>query len=46
MAFFGINIAMGMMHLPQVSDYWSTNKILAHTMVSSDNGKGSLLQPA
>ena len=29
MAFLGINIVMGMMHLPQVSDYWSTNKILA-----------------
>ena len=29
MAFLRINIAMGMMHLPQVSDYWSTNKILA-----------------
>jgi len=29
MAFIGINIAMGMLHLPQVKDYWSTNVILA-----------------
>ena len=29
MAFIGINIAMGMLRLPQVKDYWSTNKILA-----------------
>ena len=29
MAFIGINIAMGMLHLPQVKDYWSTDKILA-----------------
>jgi len=28
-AFFGINIAMGMMYLPQVSGYWSMNEILA-----------------
>ena len=29
MAFVGINIAMGIMHLLQVSDYWSMNRILA-----------------
>ena len=29
MAFIGINITMGMLRLPQVKDYWSTNKILA-----------------
>ena len=29
MAFIGINIAMGMLRLPQVKDYWYTNKILA-----------------
>ena len=29
MAFIGINIAMGMLRLPQVKDYWSTNQILA-----------------
>ena len=29
MAFMGLNIAMGMLHLPQVKDYWSTNKILS-----------------
>ena len=29
MAFIGINIAMGMLHLPQVTEYWSTNVILA-----------------
>ena len=28
-AFIGLNIAMGLLHLPQVRDYWSTNKILA-----------------
>jgi len=35
MAFLGINIAIGMMYLPQVSDYWSTNKILATPWLSS-----------
>jgi len=29
MVFIGINIAMGMLHLPQVKDYWSTSVILA-----------------
>lgn len=28
-AFIGLNIAMGVMHLPQVKDYWCTSKILA-----------------
>lgn len=28
-AFIGLNVAMGMLHLPQVHDYWSTCKILA-----------------
>ena len=28
-AFIGLNIAMGLLHLPQVRDYWSTNEILA-----------------
>ena len=27
-AFIGINIAMGLLRLPQVRDYWSTNEIL------------------
>ena len=30
MAFMGLNIAMGMLHIPQVKDYWSTNKIYQH----------------
>ena len=29
MAFVSINIAMGMLHLPQVKNFWSTNVILA-----------------
>lgn len=29
LAFIGLNIAMGMLRLPQVHDYWSTNEILA-----------------
>ena len=29
MAFIGLNVAMGMLHLPQVKDYWSTSKILS-----------------
>lgn len=29
MAFLGINVAMGILHLPQVKDYWSTDKILS-----------------
>ena len=28
-AFIGLNIAMGILRLPQVRDYWSTSKILA-----------------
>lgn len=28
-AFIGLNIAMGMLRLPQLRDYWSTNEILA-----------------
>ena len=28
-AFIGLNIAMGVLRLPQVRDYWSTNEILA-----------------
>ena len=28
MAFIGLNIAMGMLHLPQIKDYWSTSQIL------------------
>lgn len=27
--FIGLNIAMGLLHLPQVRDYWSTNEIPA-----------------
>ena len=34
-AFIGLNIAMGLLHLPQVRDYWSTNKILATPWFSS-----------
>ena len=29
MAFIGISIAMGMLHLPRLKDYWSTNTILS-----------------
>ena len=29
LAFIGLNIAMGMLRLPQARDYWSTNEILA-----------------
>ena len=29
MAFIGLNVAMGMLHLPQIKDYWSTSKILS-----------------
>ena len=29
MAFIGLNVAMGMLHLPQTKDYWSTSKILS-----------------
>jgi hypothetical protein len=28
-AFIGLNIAMGVLRLPQLRDYWSTNEILA-----------------
>ena len=28
-AFIGVNIAMGMLRLPQIRDYWATNNILA-----------------
>ena len=31
MAFVGINIAMGIISLPTLNDYWSTDPILAHT---------------
>ena len=31
MAFVGINIAMGIVSLPTLNDYWSTDPILAHT---------------
>ena len=35
MAFIGISIAMGMLHLPRLKDYWSTNTIhTINTMVS------------
>ena len=29
LAFIGLNIAMGVLRLPQVRDYWSTNEILS-----------------
>ena len=29
MAFIGISIAMGMLQLPRLKDYWSTSKILS-----------------
>ena len=28
MAFIGLNVGIGMLHLPQVKDYWSASKIL------------------
>ena len=28
-AFIGLNIAMGLLKLPQIRDYWSTNEVLA-----------------
>lgn len=31
MAFVGINIAMGIVSLPTLNDYWSTDPILTHT---------------
>ena len=34
-AFIGLNIAMGMLHLPQVRDYWSTGEILATPLFPS-----------
>lgn len=30
MAFIGINIAMGLISLPSMDDYWSTDPILSH----------------
>ena len=29
MAFIGLNVAMGMLHLPQIKDYWSISHILS-----------------
>lgn len=31
MAFIGINIAMGIISLPSLDDYWSTDPILSHS---------------
>ena len=35
MAFLGINIAMGLLRLPQIRDYWSKSKILSTPFFSS-----------
>ena len=32
MAFIGLNIAMGIVQLPALRNYWSTNAILAHPL--------------
>lgn len=38
-AFMGVNIAMGIVDLPSVREYWNTNPILRHPWF----GQGSLL---
>ena len=43
-AFIGINVAMGMLHLPQVKDYWSTNKILSTAWFPSIMAKDRFLE--
>ena len=35
LAFFGLNIAMGLLRLPQIRDYWSRNKVLCTPFFSS-----------
>jgi len=40
-AFIGLNVAMGMLHLPQVRDYWSTG---GHPMVPLNHEQGLLFQ--
>ena len=34
-AFVGLNIAMGIVNLPRLNDYWSTNPILQHPWFAS-----------
>ena len=35
LAFFGLNIVMGLLHLPQIHDYWSRSKVLSTPLFSS-----------
>ena len=37
MAFIGMNIAMGMMRLPQIRDYWAIDEMFSTPMVSCNH---------
>ena len=44
MAFIGINIAMGIISLPQVRDYWSSDPILKHKWFSTIMSRNRFLE--
>ena len=44
MAIIGLNIAMGMLHLPQIKDYWSTSQILSTPWFPSIMSRDHFLQ--
>ena len=44
MAFIGINIAMGIVSLPAIRNYWSTNEILAHPWFRSVMSRNRFLE--
>lgn len=43
-AFFGINIAMGVVNLPKIHDYWSTIPILRHPWFSQVMSRNRFFQ--
>ena len=44
MAFVGINIAMGVVSLPSVKHYWTTDLILSHNWFGSVMNRNRFLQ--
>lgn len=44
MAYIGIHIAMGIVSLPEIRSYWSTNPILGHPWFSSCMGRKRFME--